>query len=455
MNLAAALRIIVGGDGVLTDAEVAMRPAAWGLPEPNRAGLLVRPRSTDEVAAVLALCHRRGRAVVSQGGVTGLARGCVNAPGDVILSTERMRAIETLDPVGATLQLQAGVVLANAQACAEAQGLLLALDLGARGSATIGGLIATNAGGNRALRYGTMREQVLGLEVVLADGTVVSSLNTLLKNNAGYDWKHWFIGSEGTLGVITRAVLRLRPAPRSRQAALVALDGFAAVVELLELARLEFGADLSAFEAMWRGYYAEVTARGVPPLPASHPFYVLLETQGVDADHDAARFERVLLDCLQRGVCADGAIARSLAETEAFWAIREGVGELLHLMPFQAFDIGLPVARMEPYLAALEMVIAQRWPQGRCFAFGHLGDGNLHLIVAVGSDDADTRHQVETLVYERLQPIGGTVSAEHGIGLEKKAALPFSRSAAELQLMRRLKAALDPSRLLNPGKILD
>jgi FAD/FMN-containing dehydrogenase len=450
------LRRIVGEAGILSGREVAERNPAIGVAGGVRAEMLVRPRTTAEVSAVLRACHAARQPVVVHGGLTGLVRGTDAAPHELIVSLERMEQIEEIDPVSRTAVVQAGVKLQALQEAVAEKGLMFPLDLGARGSATIGGNVATNAGGNRVVRYGMMREMVLGLEAVLADGTVVSALNRLIKNNSGYDLKQLFIGSEGTLGVVTRAALRLRELPRGQHVALAAADRFEGVIGLLRRVDQALGGQLSAFEVMWREHYHLVThppAASVSPFAGDHAFFILIESHGADESPEA------LLAALESasgsGLVADAVVARSQAERGALWAIRDDVGQLRRLAPIFAFDVSLPLAAMEEYVSGVRSRLARRWPGAHCSVFGHLADGNVHFVFAPGSADPGTRQAVEEIVYAPLQAIGGAISAEHGIGLEKKAWLPVSRTAEEIALMRLLKSALDPLGILNPGKVVD
>ncbi|MFL9500234.1 FAD-binding oxidoreductase [Rhodopseudomonas palustris] len=382
----------------------------------------------------------------------------MTGPADIILSTERMRTIEAVDPIQRTAIVQSGVVLQALHEAVEAQDLFFPLDLGARGTCTLGGMASTNAGGNRVLRYGMMRDMILGMEVVLADGTVVSSMAPFIKNNTGYDLKHLFIGAEGTLGVITRLVLRLREKPLASQTALVALENFDAVAALLRHMDRSLGGALSSFEVMWRSYYELVTpppAKGRAPLTGNHAFYVLLETQGNARERDAANFEEALGIAMEEELVADAVIARSDAETRRLWAIRDDVEQLGRNGYPVGFDISLPISQMQDYLSEVDSRLAglnvATWP----YVFGHLGDGNLHVVVAVPREAAGlAKSQVEKAVYEPLQIRGGSISAEHGIGLDKRAWLPVSRSPAELAVMRAIKRALDPQNRINPGKLL-
>ena len=457
MNLIDALRAIVGEQGVLGAADTAMRAAGVGRPDHLQAAVLVRPASTDEVSQVLRWCHAQRISVVTQGGLSGLVHGADAGPAELILSLERMRTIEHIDPVQRTATVQAGVVLQVLQQAVEPHGLSFPLDLGARGSATLGGNAATNAGGNRVIRYGMTRDMVLGVEVVLADGTVVSSLNTLVKNNAGYDLKQLFIGSEGTLGVITRLVLRLREKPLSTNMAFVALDSFDAVAAFLKHMDRALGGSLSAFEVMWQSFYRLVTtvpAKGQPPVTQDHPYYVLVESQGADRALDTQRFDAAMESAFAAGLIADAAVAQSDADCQRFWSLRDNVDLVRVGGAPVVFDISLPIAEMERYTRELACSLQDHIGEHKLWIFGHLGDGNLHVVVQVSALDHEAaRPRIEALVYAPLAAFRGSVSAEHGIGLEKKRYLSVSRSEPEIALMRTLKAALDPLGILNPGKV--
>lgn len=417
---------------------------------------ILRPQDTAALAKALALANAAGRPVTPWGGLTGLVDGAY-AEGALAVSLERMDRIEAIDPVNATLTVQAGCKVQTACEAVEQEGLFLPLDLGSRGSATIGGAISTNAGGNRVVRWGMMRDQVLGLEAVLADGTVISAMNSLIKNNAGYDLKHLFIGSEGTLGVVTRAVLRLRPNPTSQCTAFLGVESFDQLTALLAAARRELGGGLNAFEVMWPAFYSLVTtqpAKGRPVLPEGSAYYVLVETLGSEQAADEARLEAFLVSGLEGGLIADAVMAKSGAERAAMWALRDDVAQTARNGPIFAFDVSLPIAEMPDYVETVRARLSERWGEhASLVVFGHLGDGNLHLIVGVGARDAETRHAVETTVYAPLAGGRGSISAEHGVGLQKRDYLQVSRSDAEIGLMRRLKRALDPKAILNPGKV--
>ena len=451
-----ALRQALGDAQVLDPQAAAARPSSFWDPAPLKVRALLRPRSTAEVAAALKLCHARGQAVVTLGGLTGCVEGATSSADTVAISLERMNAIEEIDPIGRTATVQAGVILQKLQETAREQGLLFPVDLGARGSCTVGGNVATTAGGINVIRYGMMRARVLGLEAVLADGTIVSSMNRMLKNNAGYDLKQLFIGSEGTLGIVTRVVVRLEEAPVSRNSAMVALESFARVTDLLKRLQQQLGGHLSAFEVMWGDYFRDVTSPGWQraPLGREHAYYVMLEAEGPDPDADAAQFAAVMERCLEEGVVADAVIPQSDKERTALWEIRENFQALYRRKPIFLYDVSLPIREMEGYVAAVQARLKARWPASRCDVIGHIGDGNLHFFVHPGCDGADQHAQSDEDVYAPLGAIGGSISAEHGIGTEKRRHLGISRSADEIALMRLLKRSLDPKNMLNPGKVL-
>ncbi len=447
-----------GADAVLQGEDVRSRALGWLVSGPCEAMAVVRPASTQEVSTLLRLCNEAGQPVVPQGGLTGLVRGTIPAPTEIAISLERMTKIESVEPATRTMTVEAGVPLQAVQEAADEHGLLFPLDLGARGSCTIGGNISTNAGGNRVIRYGMTRDMVLGIEAVLADGTVLSSMNKMIKNNAGYDLKHLFIGSEGTLGIVTRAVLRLRPQPRSHNAALLGVTDFDKLTALLAAVEVSLGGDLSAFEVMWKEFYELVTtepALNRPPLTYGYPFYVLVEALGSDQKNDSERFESVLGECMENDLIADAVLATSRSERDRLWAMRDDVEQMSRLGPIFTYDISLGIPDMPSYLEKVRSGLAENWPEPKVVIFGHLGDGNLHIVVGVGSGDGESHRKVSSFVYGPLQECGGSVSAEHGIGTEKRPYLPLSRTEAEISLMRSLKQTLDPKWILNPGRVLE
>ena len=456
-DLIAKLKAAFAPGTVLEGTEAAEK-AQGGWSKLGNPRAVLRPASTAEVSQMLKLAHAAGEPVVPWGGKTGLVEGG-EADGHIALSLDRMNRIEEIDIAGGTATVEAGCVLQTFCEVVDAKGALFPLDLGARGSATIGGNISTNAGGNRVIRYGMMRDMVLGLEVVLADGTVMTSLNHLIKNNAGYDLKQLFIGSEGTLGIVTRAVLRLRPKPMSQDTAFVAVESFDQLPKFLRHMERALGGTLSAFEVMWEDFYKLVTtepARGKPPLAYGHPYYVLVESMGGDQEEDSARFEKALMAALEAGEVSDAVIAKNQDERNQMWSLRDDVGQVARNWPIFTFDVSLKIADMDSYIAEVREGLKAKWPGHSLMVFGHLGDGNLHVIPGTISEHTpESRKAVEAVVYGALRKRGGSVSAEHGIGLEKRPYLGWSRSPEEVALMRTLKSALDPKGILNPGKVLE
>lgn len=445
------LAAIVGPSGLVTGEELRSRPATWLRPtEPCAALALVRPRDTAETSRVMLVCAEAGISIVPRGGATGLVDGILCAPDQITLSTERMTAIEPVDPLAMTMVAGSGATVEAVQNAARAAGLFFPLDLGARGSATVGGTISTNAGGLRVLRYGMMREMVLGLEAVLADGTVVSSMRPLIKNNTGLDLKQLFLGTEGTLGIVTRAVLRLRPEPAGYVTALVACPGVNDGAHLLREAQSAFQGRVSSFEGLWPDFYRLMTkpGRATPPLGPDYPFYAIIEVECVPEETD--RFVDLLDRLMGECTVLDAALASSEEQRQAMWRIRDRVENMNADGISRAFDVSVPLALMDGYvrgaLARMEAI-----PGCRAVVYGHIGDNNLHWNTT--DLDAAGNAAIDAAIYEPLAEMNGSVSAEHGIGLMKKGKLKLSRSPEEIATMRLVKRALDPDNRLNPGKV--
>ena len=448
---------VVGAAGILSGKALAGRSAGIWSGDALQALALVRPATTAEVSAVMKLCHDAGQVVIPAGGMTGLAGGHESGADDIVLSTERMNRIESIQPESRCMTVQAGVILKTVQDAAADVDLMFALDLGARDSCTIGGNIATNAGGVRVLRFGMMREQLLGLEVVLADGSVVSSMFNLLKNNTGYDLRQMFVGSEGTLGIVTRAVLRLHEAPHAIETALLAVPSWDRVMALLRYFDAALPGALGAFEVMWRDHYVLNTgphSRIDPPVETDAPFYVLLDLFVSDPERGREQIEALLMSTLERGDAVDGALASSETERGRFWQIRENFEpEQTAYDKIYGYDVSLPLEDMESYVEGVRSRLSAHSPDSALMVYGHVGDSNLHFSIFPGAKRE--RAAVDELVYQPLQALGGSVSAEHGIGIEKKAYLHYTRSEAEIELMRRTRRMLDPDNILNPGKLFD
>lgn len=453
MSLIDELKAALGPGAVFSGDEVPDRARSDASETGQHRPLaLLRPATTQEVSTALAICFRHNQSVVPQGGMTGLAGGANPRPGDIALSLDRLSGVEEIDLEAACITLRAGTVLQTAQEAAAAQGFLLPIDLGARGSCQIGGVIANNAGGLRVIRHGMTRDHVLGLEVVLADGTILSSMAKLVKNNTGYNLAQLFTGSEGTLGIITRAVLRLRPLAKDRCTALCAADDFSAIVGLLKLARKELPG-LSALEVMWQDYFAALEkAEGLVLFTAPPNLAVILESEASDDPDHAAKFEAFLARAFDAGLLSDALIARSSRDADAFWSVREG-HKLTQIMPaIINFDISLDIGRMGEFVTTCQAALGREFPDARALFFGHAGDGNLHIV----ADDPspESAHRMELIVYDLVRAMGGSISAEHGIGTLKRDYLGHSRSPEELAAMRAIKGALDPIGILNPGKLV-
>jgi FAD/FMN-containing dehydrogenase len=447
------LRDELGADLVVGADRLRERATSYWDASPTEARCLVRPETTEQLSRAMSICHEHGQSVVVQGGLTGIVQGAASTAADVIVSLERMTAIESVDEADGVATIQAGAILQDVQEYVAERGFLFPVDFGARGSCTIGGAAATNAGGINVLRYGMMRNVVLGLEAVLADGTIISSMNQMLKNNTGYDLKQLFIGSEGTLGVITRVVVRLYPQTSSRDTAMFACTSFDAVIRQLGAMKTNLAGTLSAFEVMWNSYITAVTGEDghVLPLDRNYPYYVIAEAEGADPDADTARFQRLLEAGMECGDIVDAVLPKSETERRALWRIRE---EFEAALPAYLYDVSLPVRHMEAYVARLQARLPA-WRADAVFeVFGHIADGNLHIFVKPFEDNAH-HAAVDAIVYGCLEGLDGSISAEHGIGIEKKSWLALSRNNDELALMRGLKRLLDPGNLLNPGKIID
>lgn len=452
-----AIRAIVAPNHVIEGAALADRPQDFWHATPTQALALAKPGNVAELSALLALCHRERQPVIVEGGRTNLVSGTASTRDVLLVSLERMNGIGTPDAQGMAVAVEAGAIVeAVQQRCLE-HGLRFGLDFGARGSATVGGALSTNAGGFQALRYGVARDQVLGLECVLADGTVLSHLVAYAKDNTGYDLKQLFIGSEGTLGVITRAVLRLHPAPRSVATALLACPSFDAVAETLAAMRRELRGTLSSFEIMWEEFFRFNVAAlldGRSPLAGEHPFYVLCEAEGFEPETDGELFEAVVARALEAGVVSDAVIASSARQRLELWRIREEFEAEMRMFTCMVdFDLSLSLAAMDPFVRDVRRALDEHVPDHLgLHVMGHLGDGNLHL--STGLPTPENKETVRRLIYGLIRDHGGSISAEHGVGLAKKDYLGHSRSEAELATMRLIKQALDPHGILNPGKVV-
>jgi len=455
---------LVGASHVLTASDdVAPYYTDWRHVFAGSGLAVVRPGSTEEVSQVVALCASEGIAVVPQAGNTGLVGGSIptGMRNEVVVSVSRLNRIRVLDPLNDTMTVEAGCILQNLQKAADEVGRLFPLSLAAEGSCQIGGNLSTNAGGVGVLRYGNTRDLVLGLEVVLPDGRVWNGLKALRKDNTGYDLKHLFIGAEGTLGIITAAVLKLFPKPSASAMAWIAVESPQKAVELLAALRALMGDRLTAFELISRVCLDKVIQCKPAihdPLRERHPWYVLAElTDGGRQEDLASRAEAALMECTERGILLDVALAQSEAQAQALWSIRETIPEAQFTNV--KHDVSVPISSIPRMIDEGMAALGKAFPGCVGLIFGHIGDGNLHYNIAM-PDDAGTlalmekRKAVNEIVYDVVGRLGGSISAEHGVGQQKRDAIKLRKSAVEIELMQRVKDALDPQGIMNPGKVL-
>lgn len=451
------LKDIVGPKGWTSDPkDLEPRLTEWRGVVRGATPIVVSPASTAEVAAVVRACADAGVAIVPQGGNTGMCAGAVpDASGtQIILALGRMNAIRSVDAANFSMEVEAGCILENIQNAAIAVDRHFALSLGAEGSCQIGGNLSTNAGGINVVRYGTARAQVLGLEVVLADGTIVSSLRSLRKDTAGYDLKQLFIGSEGTLGIITAATLKLYPLPGAISTALVAIEAAGDAVRLLTHLRTELADAIEAFELV-SDYVFGLVVKHIPdtamPFEDSAPWYVLMD---VAIGGSEERLEAALAGAAEAGLLSDAVIAKNSTESERLWRMRHSIAEAERAeQKARKHDVSVPISRMAEFLERGDALLTERFPDAQLVAFGHVGDGNLHYNVALPEGSEDGK-RVTTAIYDLVDELGGSFSAEHGIGSLKRQYLPKYRNEGEIALMRTLKKALDPKNILNPGKVI-
>ena len=455
--LLADLRRIVGAAGVKDPETVAgLDP---GLDTRNlAAGVIVLPASTAEVAEVVAYCSRHSIAIVPHGGRTGISGGAVSQPGQIVLQTTRMNRILSVDPLAGTAVVEAGAILETVETEVARHGLSVGLDLGARGTVTIGGMVSTNAGGLEAFRYGVMRHRVLGLEAVLPNGRVLDDLKLVTKANEGYDVKQLFIGAEGTLGIVTKVALDLVPRDGGHATALVSCGGAGDAVKAFRRLRNRADGELLAAEIMWPGYARTTAGRlGEAEVLAFEPdpdaVFVLFEV--TDSEGGGSFLERALGACFEAGEARNAVIAKNRRERDTIWSIREESFLCDREYPHGYwFDVSVPLGQLAGYADRLFARIGEIRPDLKLFMFGHLGDGNLHLTVTSGREMPELAEPISEAVYADLAALGGSFSAEHGIGIDKLEELDRYASAEKLAMMRTIKAAVDPQGIMNPGKVL-
>lgn len=459
----AALKSIVGDRHVVTAAgELKALGCDWTKIFDVDPMAAVLPANTQEVSEVLATCLKYKVPVVPSGGRTGLAGGAVAGSGTIVLSLGRMTKIDPVDLVGMTIRCEAGATTQAVQEAAASAGLFFGLDLAAKGSCQIGGNIATNAGGLKFIRFGGMREQVLGLEVVLADGSIVDMNSSIRKNNTGYDLKQLFIGSEGTLGIVTAATLKLAPKPRNVSLACLGVDSFQNITRILQECHQQ-RVQITAFEFFTLKAHEIVLQHSSKqsgirtPFGEKSPFYVLLELE--DGPGDSRQMEDLLEVVFNRGLCSDAVMAQSHGQFTDLWALRENITESLAVRGHvRKNDISVPVDRLDSFFCVLESIAISAPAGVDVVLFGHVGDGNLHINYSAARDFdfsvfQESAKAIEKEIFRRLPEFQGSISAEHGIGLLKKDDLKFSRTDAEIELMRALKKVFDPAGIMNPGKI--
>ncbi|MFN6060956.1 MAG: FAD-binding oxidoreductase [Burkholderiales bacterium] len=462
-----SLRQICGEAHVLSGGGLTAYERDWRGREHGKALCVVRPAHTKEVSAVVKACAAVGVAMVPQGGNTGLVMGSTpdTSGQEVVISLQRMNKVRHIDIANATLTAEAGCILQHLQQTADQSGFLLALSLASEGSCTLGGNLASNAGGTQVLRYGNTRDLCLGLEVVTAQGDVWSGLSGLRKDNTGYDLRHLFIGSEGTLGIITAATMKLFPKPAAQRTAWAAVPSVQAALDLLGLAQQQLGAGLTGFEMMSQAALGLV-ARHFPALKVPFwqeaPYCVLLELSDTESEsHAEQRLEQLLGIALDKNVASEAVIAQNLSQSRELWQVRESISSAQAAEGLNIkHDISLPVSAIPAFVKQTDTALANALPGLRIVNFGHLGDGNLHYNIQC-PEGADAAHflktnepQVNDMVYDAVMSFGGSVSAEHGIGRLKVESLPHYKDPVALQLMRNIKQALDPQKLMNPGRVL-
>lgn len=467
MSIINDLQKIVGENNVLTGQDAEPYLQDWRRRRVGKAQCVVRPGSTEEVASIVKLCGETRTPIVPQGGNTGLVEGSIpNDKGDaIVLSLGRMNKVLEIDTENNTMTVQAGLILENAQKAAEEANRLFPVSLGAKGTCTVGGNLSTNAGGTQVIRFGNTRQNVLGLEVVTAQGKIWHGLEGLYKDNTGLDLRDLYVGSEGTLGVITAATFKLFPQPAAQMTAMLAFSSIKDAIKMLHRGFENFGASMTGFELMSQfcvqGVFDYFPEQKIS-INVDQPWYGLLELSDVhSAEHAREEFERVIGQALEDDIVKDAVIAESIQQANQLWHIRESIplvgaklGGTIHN------DISLPISKIAEYVEKTDKLLLDQFPGINLACFGHLGDGNLHYNVCAPQDNADEffekhEHDVYRVIFDQLQPYGGSISAEHGVGELKKAFMYDYKSPVALEVMQTIKKALDPNNIMNPGKVLN
>ena len=419
---------------------------------------LLLPRTTDEVSSIVKICNDNNQEIIIHGGLTNLVGSTISNKTQVVISLEKMNRVIEVDETAKTITCESGVIIEDIINTVKDKNLLLPLNFGARGSAQIGGAVSTNAGGLRVFKYGMTRNLVMGIEAVLPDGTIISSLKKLMKDNSGYDLKQLFIGSEGTLGIVTKVVLRLYRLPKTRYTSLAVSNNYQDVLNLLKIMEDKISSNLTGFELLWNNTYKQMVSDEThynKYLPVNYKYYVFIEYMGGDFENDYNLFESIILECIDKGVIDDAVIGKDDKEQVNIWGIREDVSVLADERKFdQHFDISIPVPLIGEIIDKISKELKDCEGVKTIFPFGHVADGNIHFIIGKDSDDDDLKSKINDIIYNNTQQVNGSISAEHGIGIDKKKYLIKSRSEDEIELMRLLKKSIDPKNILNPGRVI-
>ena len=419
---------------------------------------VVLPRNTEQVSEIMKICYNNDQEVVIHGGLTNLVGSTKTNNSQIVISLEKMNSIIEIDTESKTVTCESGVILEDLINACKEKDLLLPLNFGARGSAQIGGAVSTNAGGLRVFKYGMTRNLVLGTEAVLPNGTVINSLKKLIKDNSGYDLKQIFIGSEGTLGIVTKVVLRLYELPSSRLTAMSALNSYDNVINLLKHLEKNLSGNLSGFELLWNSTYKTMVSEKTnynKYLPDTYKYYVFIESTGSDYESDYLKLETIITESLEKGYIEDAVIGKNDKEQTNIWGIREDVSVLADEEKYdQHFDISIPTSSIGKIIDKITNQLLENKDVKTIFPFGHVADGNIHFIIGKDSDKESITREVNEIIYSNIESVNGSISAEHGIGIDKKEYLKNTRNKDEIDLMRLLKKSIDPKNILNPGRIL-
>ena len=430
----------------------------WKTEVPLQSICLLLPRSSQDVSNIMKICNENNQEVIIHGGLTNLVGSTKSEKSQVVISLEKMNKIIDIDERGKTVTCESGVIIENIINEVKEKNLLLPLNFGARGSAQIGGAVSTNAGGLRVFKYGMTRNLVMGIEYVLPDGTIISSLKKLMKDNSGYDLKHLLIGSEGTLGIVTKVVLRLYQLPKTRYTSLAVTNDFQKVLDMLLYMEDKISSNLTGFELLWNDTYKQMVSDKTmynKYLPDKFKYYIFIEYMGRDFENDYNVFEKHILESIDDGIIEDAVIGKDEKEQINIWGIREDVAVLADEREFdQQFDISIPVNLIGSVIDKISSELKKCVGVKTIFPFGHVADGNIHFIIGKDSDDDDLKSKINDIIYNNTELVEGSISAEHGIGLDKKKYLIKSRSEDEIKLMRLLKKTIDPKNILNPGRVI-